>query len=75
MMLNRMLLCCVLLPLISAGPTLYKLDKEKNTAERVMIAVSSTGVFRVNQFLVGGWELELNIWEEANLIYLNYSLN
>jgi hypothetical protein len=44
MMLNRIILCCVLLPLIKAGPTLYKLDEEKNTAERVMIPVSSTGV-------------------------------
>merc|ERR1712106_1145831 len=41
-MLNRIILICVLLPLIRAGPTLYKLDEEKNTAERVMIPVSST---------------------------------
>ena len=56
MKLNRIILCCVLLPLIMAGPTLYKLDAEKNTAERVMIPVSSTGVCsaRVNQFLVCG---------------------
>eukprot|EP00092_Neocalanus_flemingeri_P006632 GFUD01007155.1.p1 GENE.GFUD01007155.1~~GFUD01007155.1.p1 ORF type:complete len:107 (-),score=41.86 GFUD01007155.1:156-476(-) len=41
-MLNRIILICVLLPLIRARPTLYKLDEEKNTAERVMIPVSST---------------------------------
>ena len=42
-MLYKILLCCVLLPLTMAGPTLYKLDEEKNTAERIMIPVSSTG--------------------------------
>eukprot|EP00091_Calanus_sinicus_P005097 TRINITY_DN15478_c0_g1_i7.p1 TRINITY_DN15478_c0_g1~~TRINITY_DN15478_c0_g1_i7.p1 ORF type:complete len:139 (-),score=74.67 TRINITY_DN15478_c0_g1_i7:138-509(-) len=42
MMLNRIFLFCVLVPLTMSGPTLYKLDEEKNTAERVMVPVSST---------------------------------
>merc|ERR1712013_969218 len=33
---------CVLVPLVMTGPTIYKLDKEENTAERVMVPVSST---------------------------------
>merc|ERR1739838_113756 len=41
-MLNKILLICVLVPLITAGPTIYKLDYKDNTAERVMIPVSST---------------------------------
>ena len=41
----RLLLSLVLgLALAQAGPTLYKLDREKNTAERVMVAIASTGM-------------------------------
>ena len=43
-MLHKLLILCCLVPFITAGPTIYKVDSEKNTAERVMVPVSSTGV-------------------------------
>ena len=42
-MLHMISIICVLVPLAMTGPTIYKLDKEENTAERVMVPVSSTG--------------------------------
>merc|ERR1719347_831789 len=41
-MLTRISIICLLVPLAMAGPTIYKLDKEEKTAERVMVPVSST---------------------------------
>merc|ERR1719347_56193 len=41
-MLNKISIICALVPLAMTGPTIYKLDKEENTAERVMVPVSST---------------------------------
>ena len=43
-MVHKLLILCGLVPFITAGPTIYKVDSEKNTAERVMVPVSSTGV-------------------------------
>ena len=48
-MLHRILLSCVLVPLVMSGPTIYKLDQEEKTAERVMVPVSSTGVLSIRK--------------------------
>merc|ERR1711890_104765 len=40
--LLRLLTLSLLLTLGSAGPTLYKVDSQRKTAERVMVPVSST---------------------------------
>ena len=47
-MLHMISIIFVLVPLAMTGPTIYKLDKEENTAERVMVPVSSTGVIMEN---------------------------
>ena len=39
------LLSLLLATAVRAGPTIYKIDQEEGTAERVMTAVSSTGQF------------------------------
>ena len=41
----------LLVSLASAGPTIYKIDEDKNTAERVVTPVSSTGVQHIFKLL------------------------
>ena len=43
MKLSVVMISLVLVTISSAGPTIYKIDEEKNTAERVLNPVSSTG--------------------------------
>ena len=38
------LVLTILVSMVMAGPTIYKIDQEKDTAESLMIPVSSTGV-------------------------------
>ena len=42
-MVTLLVLVSLVASLAQAGPTLYKLDRQRNTAERVMVAVASTG--------------------------------
>ena len=41
--MNIIILSLMLATVVKAGPTIYKIDQEEGTAERVMTAVSSTG--------------------------------
>ena len=53
--MNIIILSLMLATVVKAGPTIYKIDQDEGTAERVMTAVSSTGQINPqSESVVGG---------------------